>query len=207
MRAVDRPRQPGAVVAPRRETAPEVVQPDELLRRPHEIGARVWKRARRGRRQPRPQAPASRSPTCVPFASRALRAVTTFGAANAGPSCHESTQPGYPRASSGDGWSGTAIFVQPSVRTRTRTCLAVEHLRRHVPDERHPRAVGDRGRRPHLRVERADDRRSAPPTRSRPPRGPSPSRPAAELVTDCYLRGSRPRRGSAPPKGSRDPRL
>ena len=64
-------------------------------------------------------------PISVPFASLAVRAVTIVCAIfsfDTGPSCQERTQPGYPRRSSGEGWSGTAMCVQPPRRSSTCTC-------------------------------------------------------------------------------------
>ena len=46
------------------------------------------------------------------------------------------------------------MCVQPPRVPSTSTLLAVEHLRRHVPDERDPLRVRDRRRRPDVRIER-----------------------------------------------------
>ena len=80
-------------------------------------------------------------PTSVPFWSLALRAVTTSGAANAGPSCHERTQPGIAARIERARLVGNRDLRPAWAPREHEHGLAVEDLRRHVPDERPPLGV------------------------------------------------------------------
>ena len=93
VRAVDGPRQPGTVVAPRREAAPEVMQAEEHLRGAHEVRARARQRPRR-RAGTAPRGHLRRRSRRPSVLVRRAATVTSSGAANAGPSCQERTQPG-----------------------------------------------------------------------------------------------------------------
>ncbi len=93
VRAVDGPGEPRAVVAPRREPAPEVVQPEELLRA--SARDRRASAAARASPTPAPRRPGTSEPkpTSVPFASVAVRAVTTTAASRSQPARAATTAP------------------------------------------------------------------------------------------------------------------
>ena len=153
VRAIGGPGEPRAVVAPRREPAPQVVQPEELLRGANDVGARARQGASCG------------GGHC---AGGYLRAEADLGAVRELGALDRHDERGIGRRAELPGAHPARIAARVErarlvrngdVRPRTLAlddahALAVEHLRRHVPDERDPLRVGDLRCRPDVRVER-----------------------------------------------------